>query len=180
MGHRGACRAATEVHARQATGPAAPAGRDHHAVARGGRRRDDRRGVGHRHRWYLPPINGLRNPTQATHDGDVGTSYAAVGFLVLLAVAKLVATCLSTGSGSAIGTFARAILLVKAYQQAVSRSPALQRKQNGEVVMPNGDTLLQSEDEVTVLADLDHIDDVHGLLTGDAVHPPSAGAEPCM
>jgi CIC family chloride channel protein len=67
----------------------------------------------------LPPINGLRNPIQAMLDGDVGTGYAAGGFLVLLAVAKLVATCLSTGSGNAVGTFAPAIFCGAALGGAV-------------------------------------------------------------
>jgi CIC family chloride channel protein len=58
---------------------------------------------------HLPPIDGLRDPIQAMLDGEVGTGYAAVGFLLLLAVAKLAATCLSIGSGNAVGTFAPAI-----------------------------------------------------------------------
>jgi CIC family chloride channel protein len=57
----------------------------------------------------LPPIDGLRDPIQAMLDGTVGSGYTAVGFLLLLAIAKLVATCLSTGSGNAVGTFAPAI-----------------------------------------------------------------------
>jgi CIC family chloride channel protein len=57
----------------------------------------------------LPPVDGFRNPIQAMLDGQVGTGYAAVGFLLLLAAAKLVATCLSIGSGNAVGTFAPAI-----------------------------------------------------------------------
>ena len=110
--------------------------------------------------------------------------------------------------------------LVKAYQQAVSRSlAAQQRKQvrqlrdlsgtqfvefriapdapaaglqvrevrwpsrtiltsvrrDGEVVMPNGDTRLQPDDEVTVLADLGHIEDVETLLAGGTVHPNASG-----
>jgi Trk K+ transport system NAD-binding subunit len=110
--------------------------------------------------------------------------------------------------------------LVKAYQQAVSRSlAAQQRKQvrqlrdlsgaqfvefrvapdapaaglqvrevrwpsrtiltsvrrDGEVVMPNGDTRLQPDDEVTVLAELGHIEDVETLLAGGTVHPNASG-----
>lgn len=60
----------------------------------------------------LPPIEGLRNPIQSMLDGDIGYSGGlAVGFLVLLAVAKLVATCLSIGSGNAAGYFAPAIFV---------------------------------------------------------------------
>lgn len=59
---------------------------------------------------HLPPVTELRNPVQAMVDGSVGEAgYAAAGFLLVLAVAKLVATCLSIGSGNAIGTFAPVI-----------------------------------------------------------------------
>lgn len=67
----------------------------------------------------LPPIDGLRDPIQTMLDGDVGTGYAAVGFLLLLAVAKLLATCLSSGSGNAIGTFAPTIFCGAALGGAV-------------------------------------------------------------
>lgn len=67
----------------------------------------------------LPPIDGLRHPIQTMLDGDVGTGYAAVGFLLLLAVAKLLATCLSSGSGNAIGTFAPTIFCGAALGGAV-------------------------------------------------------------
>lgn len=55
---------------------------------------------------HLPGIEGTREPIQAMLDGRFGTSWAAVALLLLLVVAKLVATLLSVGSGSAVGTFA--------------------------------------------------------------------------
>lgn len=58
----------------------------------------------------LPPIDGIREPIQTMLDGGPGTGYPVVGFLLLLAVAKLVATCLSIGSGNAVGTFAPTIV----------------------------------------------------------------------
>ena len=59
---------------------------------------------------HLPPIDGLREPIQVMLDGfDVADGYEAVGMLLVLAFAKLVATCLSIGSGNAVGTFAPAI-----------------------------------------------------------------------
>lgn len=60
-----------------------------------------------------------------------------------------------------------------------SRTVLTSIRRNGEVVMPS-DTLLEPEDEVTVLADLEHIDDVQALLAGDAIHPSVSRAEPCM
>jgi chloride channel protein, CIC family len=60
----------------------------------------------------LPPIDGIRDPIQAMLDGDVGyTGLVAAGFLLLLAVAKLLATCFSIGSGNSVGTFAPAIFV---------------------------------------------------------------------
>jgi CIC family chloride channel protein len=67
----------------------------------------------------LPPIAGFRGPIQAMLDGRIGAGYTAVGFLVLLAGAKLVATCLSIGSGNAVGTFAPAIFCGAALGGAV-------------------------------------------------------------
>ncbi|MBS3940802.1 MAG: chloride channel protein [Actinobacteria bacterium] len=55
---------------------------------------------------HLPGIPGTREPIQAMLDGGFGTTWAAVGLLLALVVAKLVATLLSVGSGSAVGTFA--------------------------------------------------------------------------
>ncbi len=54
---------------------------------------------------HIPPVTSLRDPVQSMLNGEIGVGYAAAGFLLLLAVAKLVATCLSIGSGNAIGTF---------------------------------------------------------------------------
>lgn len=54
----------------------------------------------------LPPVTQFREPIQAMLDNEVGIGYGAAGFLVVLALAKLVATILSIGSGNAVGTFA--------------------------------------------------------------------------
>jgi chloride channel protein, CIC family len=54
----------------------------------------------------LPGIVGNREPIQAMLDGTFGADWNAAGFLLLLLVAKLVATLLSVGSGSAVGSFA--------------------------------------------------------------------------
>ena len=61
----------------------------------------------------LPPIDGVRQPIQALLNGAdaFGTGYGAAGVLLLLAAAKLVASCLSIGSGSAVGSFAPTILI---------------------------------------------------------------------
>ena len=68
----------------------------------------------------LPPIDGLRDPIQAMLDAEVGyTGLAAAGFLALLAIAKLTATCLSVGTGNAVGTFAPAIFCGAAVGGAV-------------------------------------------------------------
>jgi CIC family chloride channel protein len=72
----------------------------------------------------LPPIDGARDPIQRMLDADVGVGYAAVGALLLLAVAKLVATCLSIGSGNAIGTFAPTIFCGAALGGAVGHVAA--------------------------------------------------------
>ena len=59
----------------------------------------------------LPPIQGIRDPVQSMFDGRFGTGSGAAGLLLVLLVAKLVATCVSIGSGNAIGTFAPALFL---------------------------------------------------------------------
>lgn len=57
----------------------------------------------------LPPVGGLREPIQHMLDGGFGLGWGAVGLLLLLMLAKLVATYASIGSGNAIGTFAPAV-----------------------------------------------------------------------
>lgn len=58
----------------------------------------------------LPPVTEFREPIQAMLDNEIGfdldLSFVAVGFLLLLAVGKLVATALAVGSGNPVGTFA--------------------------------------------------------------------------
>jgi CIC family chloride channel protein len=152
-----------------------------------------------------------RRPLTVTPTDPV---YRAVRRMATIDVGRLPVVS-SEDHGVLVGLVRRADL-VKAYQQAVTRSlAAQQRKQvqqlrdlsgtqfvefrvtaeapaagrqvrqvswpsrtvltsirrNGEVVMPHGDTVLEPEDEVTVLADLEHIDDVQALLAGDAIHP---------
>jgi CIC family chloride channel protein len=58
----------------------------------------------------LPPIDGLRNPIQAMLDAEVGDDLRAIGFLLVLVVAKVIATSCSTGTGNAVGLFAPAIM----------------------------------------------------------------------
>lgn len=58
----------------------------------------------------LPPILGVREPIQAILDVEYGTTWAAVGLLAVLLVAKLVATCLTVGAGSAVGSLAPMLL----------------------------------------------------------------------
>jgi CIC family chloride channel protein len=67
----------------------------------------------------LPPIDGLRNPINTILDQQFGTGYMAVGLLLLLAFAKLVTTCLSIGSGNAVGGLAPAIFCGAALGSAV-------------------------------------------------------------
>lgn len=54
----------------------------------------------------LPAIDGNREPIQAMLDGGFGLEWSSAGLLVLLLLAKLLATSLSVGSGSAVGIFA--------------------------------------------------------------------------
>ncbi|HSJ45583.1 MAG TPA: chloride channel protein [Euzebyales bacterium] len=72
----------------------------------------------------LPPIDGIRDPIQRMLDAEIGASYAAVGLLLILAFAKLVATCLSIGSGNAVGTFAPTIFCGAAVGGAVGHVAA--------------------------------------------------------
>ncbi len=59
----------------------------------------------------LPPIDGVRDPILAMLDGDVGAGWGAVGLLVALALAKLLATAVTVGFGNAAGTFAPAVFI---------------------------------------------------------------------
>jgi len=59
----------------------------------------------------LPPIDGVRDPVQTILDGGYGIGWAAVGILLALALAKLVATMFSVGSGNAVGTFMPALFI---------------------------------------------------------------------
>jgi chloride channel protein, CIC family len=54
----------------------------------------------------LPGIAGAREPIQEMLDAGYGLEWSAAGLLVLLVLAKLLATSLSVGSGSAVGIFA--------------------------------------------------------------------------
>jgi chloride channel protein, CIC family len=54
----------------------------------------------------LPPIDGANRPIQAMLDVEFGLGWAAAGFLLLLLLAKLVATVLAIESGAPVGTFA--------------------------------------------------------------------------
>jgi CIC family chloride channel protein len=54
----------------------------------------------------LPPIDGDPTPIQTILDVGYGTEWSAALLLLGLLVAKLVATCLSMGSGAAVGVFA--------------------------------------------------------------------------
>lgn len=73
----------------------------------------------------LPPIDGARLPIQAMLDGDFGAGYATAGLLLVLAVAKLLATCLTVGSGNAVGTFAPNIFCGAAIGGAIGNVAAL-------------------------------------------------------
>jgi chloride channel protein, CIC family len=58
----------------------------------------------------VPPIVGVREPIQAILDVEFGTTWTAAAMLLLLLVAKLVATSITVGSGSAVGSFAPMLL----------------------------------------------------------------------
>lgn len=59
----------------------------------------------------LPPIDGIVQPIQAMIDGDFGIGPEAVGVLVVLFVAKLVASLATFGSRTAAGMFAPTLFL---------------------------------------------------------------------
>ncbi len=73
----------------------------------------------------LPPIDGVRNPIQAMLDGLVGDGPRGVSLLLLWALAKLVATCLSIGSGNAVGSFASNLFCGAAIGAATGNVAAL-------------------------------------------------------
>jgi chloride channel protein, CIC family len=58
----------------------------------------------------VPPIVGFREPIQAILDVEFGTTWTAAVLLLLLLVAKLVATSITVGAGSAVGSFAPMLL----------------------------------------------------------------------
>ncbi|GGI04220.1 chloride channel protein [Egicoccus halophilus] len=55
---------------------------------------------------HLPGVDGVREPIQAMLDGGFGASWSTAGLLLVLLLAKLVATLFAVGSGAAVGTFA--------------------------------------------------------------------------
>jgi chloride channel protein, CIC family len=67
----------------------------------------------------LPPIDGAQQPIQAMLDVEFGLGWAAVGFVLLLLVAKLVATVLAVESGAPVGTFAPMLFLGAALGNAL-------------------------------------------------------------
>lgn len=73
----------------------------------------------------LPPIDGVRNPIQAMLDGAVGEGLPGVGLLLVWAVAKLIATSLSVGSGNAVGSFAANIFCGAAIGGAIGNVAVL-------------------------------------------------------
>jgi CIC family chloride channel protein len=56
-----------------------------------------------------------------------------------------------------------------------SRTILTSIRRDGEAIMPNGDTELCTDDEVTVLTDRDQIEDVRHLLGGGTRHPAVRG-----
>jgi chloride channel protein, CIC family len=67
----------------------------------------------------LPRIVGTRDPIQAMLDVRFGTSWLAAAMLLGLLVAKLVASCISSGAGAAVGIFAPTLFLGAALGGAV-------------------------------------------------------------
>jgi chloride channel protein, CIC family len=58
----------------------------------------------------VPPVVGVREPIQHILDVEQGTTWQAAALLLVLLVAKLVATSITVGSGSAVGSFAPMLL----------------------------------------------------------------------
>lgn len=59
----------------------------------------------------LPPVPGTSEPIQSMLNADLGVTWNAAGFLLLLLVAKLVATAFTHGSGSVVGMFAPSLFM---------------------------------------------------------------------
>lgn len=59
----------------------------------------------------LPPIDGVRSPIQAMLDVDLGTGWTVAVTLAVLLIAKMVATALTIGAGSAVGSFGPMLLM---------------------------------------------------------------------
>jgi chloride channel protein, CIC family len=61
---------------------------------------------------HLPAsIGGVTEPVEEFLQGGFGTGYAAAGYAAALLLGKLVATCVSVGTGSSVGSFAPALFL---------------------------------------------------------------------
>lgn len=59
----------------------------------------------------LPPVAGVRQPIQAILDVEFGTGWRVALTLVVLLLAKMLATSLTIGAGSAVGSFAPMLLM---------------------------------------------------------------------
>lgn len=71
----------------------------------------------------LPALAGVvREPIQEMLDARLGTGLVVAGFLLLLAAAKLVATCVAIGTGNAVGIFAPVIFTGAAVGGAVGHA----------------------------------------------------------
>ena len=90
---------------------------------------------------HLPPIDGIRDPIQRMIDGTFGEpAWGTVGLLVLLLVAKLVATSLTIGSGAAVGAFAPSLFMGAALGGALGMATALLFPDTG--IAPGGVALV--------------------------------------
>lgn len=81
----------------------------------------------------LPPIPGAQTePIAAMLAGELGgEGFAAAGVLLLLLVAKLVATCAAIGSGHAVGSFGPSVFLGAALGGAIGQAAAVVLPQAG-------------------------------------------------
>jgi chloride channel protein, CIC family len=73
---------------------------------------------------HLPPVPGVeRNPIARMLAGELaGDGLAAVGFLVVLLLAKIAATSIAIGTGSSVGSFAPSIFMGAALGSAVGHA----------------------------------------------------------